>query len=148
MKIIDTNKKAYFDYEILDTFEAGIVLSGAEVKSVARGDINLRDGFCHFTDGELYLKNCHITPYDKGSYFNLEAARDRKLLLHKYELRRLIGKIKEKGLTLVPLKIYMKGSLVKLEIGLGKGKKLFDKKQSIKERDLDRHAEREIKDLR
>lgn len=145
IKQVTVNKKAYFDYEIIETFEAGIELSGAEVKSIKLGKMTLLDSFCFVQHGELYLKNAHIAPYEKGSHYNLEERRDRKLLLHKKEIERLIGKIKEKGFTLVPLKIYFKGRFIKAEIGLGKGKHTFDKKRVIKEKDLKRDAEREIK---
>lgn len=148
IKIIDNNKKAYFDYFIEDTYEAGVVLAGSEVKSIKAGNINLRDSFCFITKGEVWLKNCQVTPYEKGSAFNEEAKRDRKLLLNKNEINKLIGKIQEKGYTLIPLKVYLKNSLVKLEIGLGKGKQLHDKRDTLKDRDNKRDMERAIRDYK
>jgi len=145
MKIIDKNKKVYFEYEIDEKFEAGIVLVGSEVKSVRLGNVRLADSFCFIENGEVFLKNCHIAPYDKGSYFNEDTKRSRKLLLHKKEIDRLIGKIKQKGLTLVPTSIYINKNKVKLEIALGKGKKLHDKRKTLKEKDLKRETERAIK---
>jgi len=144
MKIIDKNKKAFFDYFIDEKLEAGIALKGSEVKSIRAGDVSLKDCFCHIDSGEIVLKNCYIAPYSKGSYFNEEPRRDRKLLLHRREIDRLIGKIKEKGFTIIPLTIYFTDRLVKLEIGLCKGKKLHDKRQSIKEKDIEREQQREI----
>ncbi len=145
--VIATNKKAHFDYFIEEKFEAGIVLVGCEVKSARAGNVTLNDCFCFFDSGELILKNSYIAPYERGSYNNVDARRDRKLLLHKQEIRRLIGKVKEKGYTLVPVKMYFSGNLVKVEIGLGKGKHAYDKKQTIKERDINRSARREIADM-
>lgn len=142
------NKKARFEYTILESYEAGIALTGAEVKSVKLGNINLRDSFCFITNGEIFLKNCHITPYEKGSAFNPEPLRDRKLLLHKSEIAKISGKIKQKGLTLVPLKVYFKANRLKVEIALCEGKKLYDKRQTIKERDLKKKAERDIASAR
>ena len=145
MKIIDKNKKALFDYEIEEKYESGIVLKGWEVKSIKGGDISLKESFCHIYKGEIFLKNAHIAPYKMGVSFEKQDPRqDRKLLLHKKEINRLIGKIKEKGLTLVPLMVYLKSGKVKLEVALAKGKKLFDKKQSLKEKDIKRDAEREM----
>ena len=143
-KMIANNKKAYFDYFIEETFEAGIVLEGNEVKSVKMGNVNLKDSFCHIEKGEVYLKNCHITPYEKGSAFNAEPRRNRKLLLSKREINKLIGKIKTKGYTLVPTQIYFSGRFVKLEIALAKGKQLHDKRDSLKEKDIKRDTEREL----
>ncbi len=148
INIIDKNKKAYFDYFIEETFEAGIVLQGNEVKSVKMGNVNLKDSFCHIDKGEVYLKNCHITPYEKGSAFNAEPRRNRKLLLNKREINKLIGKIKTKGYTLVPTQIYFSGNLVKLEIALAKGKQLHDKRDTLKEKDIKRDTEREIKNFK
>lgn len=148
MKLIDTNKKAYFDYFVLETVEAGIVLEGSEVKSVMAGNVRLADSFCQIDDGELWLKNCHITPYDKGSAFNPEARRNRKLLLHKGEIDKLIGKVQQKGFTLVPTRIYAKGNRVKVEIGLCKGKQLHDKRATLKEKEVKRQIDREIKNYR
>ena len=146
IKEITVNKKAFFDYFVEERIEAGISLFGSEVKSAKMGYMNIADSFCFVDGGELILKNCHITPYEKGSYYNPDARRDRKLLLHKKEIARLIGKVKEKGFTLVPLKAYFNGRFLKIELGLCKGKKSYDKKETIKNRDLDRQAERDIKD--
>lgn len=145
--VIATNKKAHFDYFIEETFEAGIQLIGCEVKSARAGNVTLSDCFCFFEKGELMLKNSYIAAYERGSYNNLPERRDRKLLMHKQELRRLVGKIKEKGYTLVPVKMYFKNSLVKVELGLGKGKHSFDKKQTVKERDIMRSARRDIAEM-
>ena len=144
MKIIADNRKAYFDYFIEETFEAGIVLEGSEVKSVKMGNINLKDCFCFFEDGELILKNCHITPYEKGSFFNKDARRDRKLLMHRQEIDKIFGKVKQKGFTLVPTKVYFKGNYVKIELALARGKHTYDKKETIKQKDIDRKVKREI----
>lgn len=146
-KVVAVNKKARFEYFIEEMFEAGVVLSGAEVKSAKMGHVNLSDSFCFIEGGEIVLKNSLISPYEKGSFFNAEAKRDRKLLLHKKEIMRLVGKIKEKGYTLVPLRAYFSGRYFKIELGLGKGKHLFDKKQTIRERDIKRSADRDIKNM-
>ncbi len=145
MKIIEKNKKAFFNYEIEEKIEAGIVLEGSEVKSVRAGNTNIKDAFCFIQGGEMILKNFYIAPFDKGSVFNPEPRRDRKLLLHKKEISRLIGKIRTKGYTLIPLAVYFLKNVVKIELGLGKGKKLYDKRDSIKEKDLLRQADRDIK---
>lgn len=145
MKVLSTNKKAYFDYEIIETYEAGIVLLGTEVKSAKEGKINLRDSFVKIINGEAFLLNCHISPYSHGNITNHDPTRTRKLLLHRKELNKLIGKSKEKGLTLIPLKIYEKGNKIKVEISLAKGKKKFDKRESIKEKDISREINRELK---
>lgn len=147
-KIIQQNKKAYFDYFIEDKYEAGISLKGSEVKSVKEGKISIKDSYCGIDDGEIYLKNCFITPYEKGSFFYPDEKRARKLLLHRYEIDKIIGKIREKGFTLVPTKVYFKGNKVKVEIALAKGKHTYDKRASIKERELIKKAERQIKELR
>jgi SsrA-binding protein len=146
IKEITVNKKAFFDYFVEEKIEAGLSLVGSEVKSAKMGYMNIADSFCFVDGGELILKNCHITPYEKGSYYNPDARRDRKLLLHKKEIARLIGKVKEKGFTLVPLRAYFKGRFLKIELGLCRGKKAYDKKETIKARDLDRQAERDIKE--
>lgn len=146
MKQIAYNRHAAYEYLILDKFEAGIVLEGAEVKSLRAGNCNLKDSFCLLYKGELYLKNMHIPLYDKAGAFNSkDSKRDRKLLMHKREIFRLAGKINEKGFTLVPLSLYFSGSLVKVEIALCKGKQNYDKKQTIADRDIKREMEREIK---
>lgn len=146
MKIIATNKKALFDYTILDRLEAGIVLTGDEVKSLRAGHVSLTGSFATITKGELFLLNCRITPYSHAySKDEEKASRSRKLLVHRRELEKLVGMISRKGVTLLPLKIYFTKGLVKIELGLGKHKKATDKKQKIKERDIAREAEREIK---
>ena len=148
IKVIATNRRARHEYFILDTVEAGIVLTGAEVKSVRLGKVSLADAFCAAVGGEMWLKNAQITPYEKGSYFNNAARADRKLLLHHAEIQKLAGKAGQQGLAIVPLQIYLKGSLVKVEIALVKGKKLYDKRESIKQRDVKRAAERDMADYR
>lgn len=146
MKLIQDNKYARFEYYVENTYEAGISLDGGEVKSVRAGNVNLKDSFCLIANGEVFIKNMHVAVYDKAGSFNVkDSNRDRRLLLHKCEINRLIGKVNEKGYTLVPLKIYFKDSLIKVEIGLCKGKHTYDKKQVIKDRDLERNAKREIK---
>lgn len=144
IKEVAVNRKARFDYFIEETFEAGISLSGSEVKSAKMGHINVADAFCFIEKGGITLKNCRIAPYEKGSSFNPDSLRDKQLLLHKREIARLIGKVREKGYTLVPLKAYFKGRFLKIELGLCKGKHSYDKKQTIRERDLDRQAQRDI----
>ena len=146
IKEVAVNKKARFDYFLEETAEAGISLSGAEVKSAKMGHINVADSFCFIEKGGITLKNCRIAPYEKGSVFNLDPLRDRQLLLHKREISRLIGKVREKGYTLVPLRAYFKGRYLKIELGLCKGKHNYDKKNVIRERDLDRQAQRDIKE--
>lgn len=146
IKEVTVNKKARFDYFIEETAEAGISLSGAEVKSAKMGHINVADSFCFIEKGGITLKNCRIAPYEKGSVFNLDPLRDRQLLLHKREISRLIGKVREKGYTLVPLRAYFKGRYLKIELGLCKGKHNYDKKNVIRERDLDRQTQRDIKE--
>ena len=146
IKEVAVNKKARFDYFIEETAEAGISLSGAEVKSAKMGHINVADSFCFIEKGGITLKNCRIAPYEKGSVFNLDPLRDRQLLLHKREISRLIGKVREKGYTLVPLRAYFKGRYLKIELGLCTGKHNYDKKNVIRERDLDRQAQRDIKE--
>ncbi|MGA1846517.1 SsrA-binding protein SmpB [Deferribacter abyssi] len=145
MKVLTTNKKAFHDYEIIEKYEAGIVLKGTEVKSAKNGRINLRDSFIRIKDGEAFLLNCHISPYEQGNIMNHDPKRTRKLLLHKREIERLAGKVQEKGLTLVPLKVYLKNNLVKIEIALAKGKKLYDKRETIKKKDLEREISRTLK---
>lgn len=148
-KVICTNKYAFFEYSILESYEAGIVLEGSEVKSLRAGNVNLKDSFCLIQNGELYLKNTHIAVYDKSGAFNTkDAKKDRKLLLHKQEIRKIKSKVSEQGLTLVPIKIYFKQSLIKIELALCRGKHTYDKKQVIKEKDLNREKLREIKNYR
>ncbi len=148
MKVIDKNKKAYFDYFLDEKFEAGIVLQGSEVKSVKLGNINLKDSFCQIENGEAWLKNCQISPYEKGSYFNDDPRRNRKLLLSRREIDKIAGKVKNKGFTLIPTMVYFKDRYVKVEIALAKGKQTHDKRDSIKEKDLMRDAQREIKNYK
>lgn len=145
-KLIAQNKKAYHDYFIEDTYECGISLSGTEVKSVRLGHVNLKDSFASLKSGEVILTGMHISPYEKGNIFNKDPLRDRKLLMHKYEIRRLIGKIKEDGYSLIPLKVYLKGSLVKVEMALARGKKNYDKRASIAEKEAKRRIDRKIKE--
>ncbi|AEA34146.1 SsrA-binding protein SmpB [Hippea maritima] len=139
------NRKARHDYEILETYEAGLELKGSEVKSIRMGSANLKDSYAEIKNGEIWVNNFHISPYKFASaHTNHDPYRKKKLLLHKYQIRRLIGKVKEKGLTLIPLKVYSKNGKIKMELALAKGKKLFDKRKDIKERDLTREAEREL----
>lgn len=145
-RMIQQNKKAYFNYFIEDTFEAGIALVGSEVKSIKLGKVNLKDAYVGLDKGEMYLKNCFVTSYEKGSYFNKDERRPRKLLLHRYEINKLTGKINEKGYTLIPTKIYFSGRRVKVEVALAKGKHNYDKRASIKEKDIKRSVERQIKE--
>lgn len=133
------NRQATFEYEILDKYVAGIVLTGTEIKSIREGKANLQDGYCHIHNGEVFVKGMNITPYAQGTHYNHEATRERKLLLKKSEIRKLEGKVEEKGLTLVPLRLFINDrGFAKLEIALAKGKKTYDKRQSIKERDVKR----------
>lgn len=146
MKIIATNKSASFEYFIEDKYEAGIVLEGNEIKSLRAGNVNMNDCFCFLRDGEISVKNMHIALYDKSDAFSTKnTRRDRKILLHKQEIAKIAGKINRQGYTLVPLKLYFKGSLVKIEIALCKGKHTYDKKQTIAERDTKRSVDRDIK---
>ena len=145
IRLIANNKKAYHDYFIEDTYEAGIELAGTEVKSMRMGKCSIKESFIQIDRGEVFVYGMHISPYEKGNIFNKDPLRTRKLLLHQYEIRKIAGKIAEKGYTLVPLKVYFKGSLVKVEIGIAKGKKLYDKRQDIAKKDQKREAEREFK---
>ena len=144
-RLIANNKKAYHDYFIEDTYEAGIELAGTEVKSMRMGKCSIKESFVQIEHGEVFVYGMHISPYEKGNIFNKDRLRTRKLLLHQYEIRKIAAKIAEKGFTLVPLKVYFKGSLVKVEIGIAKGKKLYDKRQTIAKNDQRREAEREFK---
>ena len=141
-KIVVTNRRALHEYFVLDRVEAGIVLKGTEVKSLRQGSANLQDGYGVVRNGEVWLVGLHISPFEKGNINNHDPKRDRKLLLHKQEIRRLFGKLSEKGLTLVPLRIYFKGNVAKVELGLGLGKKSYDKRQAIAKRDADRQMRR------
>lgn len=144
-KVITNNKKAYHDYFVEDKIEAGIVLAGSEVKSLRQGSVNLKDSYVFIKSGEPYLCNAHISPYEKGSVFNPDPRRDRKLLLHKDEIRKLRAKVEQKGYTLVPLRMYFVDALCKVEVGLCRGKHTYDKKATMMEKDLQREKEREIK---
>lgn len=144
-RLIANNKKAYHDYFIEDTYEAGIELAGTEVKSMRMGKCSIKESFVQIEHGEVFVYGMHISPYEKGNIFNKDPMRVRKLLLHRYEINKIEGSLQEKGLTLVPLKVYFKDSLVKLEIGVARGKKLYDKRQDIAKKDQRREAEREFK---
>lgn len=144
-RLIANNKKAYHDYFIEETYEAGIALHGTEVKSLRMGKCSIKESFVRIENEEVYIYGMHISPYEKGNIFNRDPLRVKKLLLHKSEIRKMKGKIAEKGYTLVPLKVYFNRSLVKVEIGLAKGKKLYDKRQDIAKKDQRREAERNFK---
>ena len=144
-KLIANNKKAYHEYFILDTWEAGISLVGTEVKSVRMGKCSIKESYVEVRNGEVYILGMNISPYEKGNLFNRDPLRPRKLLLHRAEIDALFGKLKEKGLTCVPLRVYLKGGRVKVEIGLAKGKKLYDKRAAIAEKDRKREAERAVR---
>ena len=145
MKIICTNKKATFEYFILDKFEAGIKLQGTEIKSIREGKCNINDAYVIIKDGKVYILNMHIAKYENGNIFNHDELRTRELLLNKHEINKLVSKIKLDGLTIVALKAYFKDALVKIEIALAKGKKTEDKRQSIKERDTNREIQKDLK---
>lgn len=144
-KLIANNKKAYHDYFIEDKYEAGIVLHGTEVKSLRMGKCSVKESFVRIQNGEVYIYGMNISPYEKGNIFNKDPLRIRKLLLHRSEINKMEVKLKEKGLTLVPIKVYFKDSLVKVEIGMARGKKLYDKRQDIAKKDQRREAERDFK---
>lgn len=144
-KLIANNKKAYFDYFIEEKYEAGIALHGTEVKSLRMGKCSLKESFLRIEKGEVFIYNMHISPYEKGNIFNKDPLRVKKLLMHKYEINKIAGKIVQKGYTLVPLQIYFKGSLVKVEIGLARGKKIYDKREDIAKKDQRREAEKDFK---
>ncbi len=145
IKTIAQNKKARHDYFIETAFEAGIALSGTEVKSIRLGSVNLKDSYAEVSKGEVLVHNMHISPYEKGNIFNKDPMRNRKLLLHKYEINKLIGYVQQKGYTLIPLSVYLKGSLVKVELAVAKGKLLHDKRHDIAERDAKREIERQFR---
>lgn len=146
MKIITTNRSASFEYFIEDKYEAGIVLEGSEIQSLRQGNVNMNDAFCFLRGNDVSVKNMHIAPYERADAFSTkDTRRDRKLLLHKHEIAKIAGKLNRQGYTLVPLKLYFKGSLVKMEVALCRGKHTYDKKQSIAERDIKRSTDREIK---
>lgn len=144
-KVVVTNKKARFEYEIIEVLEAGLVLTGTEVKSLRLGKANLQDSYATITEGEASLFNMHISPYEQGNIFNHDPDRVRKLLLHKQEIKRLTGKVVERGMTLIPLKIYFKGGRAKVALGLARGKSLVDRRKDIAKRDEQRLVEREFK---
>lgn len=144
-KLIANNKKARHDYFIEETYEAGMVLHGTEVKSLRLGKCSIKESFIRIEKGEVFIYNMHITPYEKGNIFNKDPLRAKKLLLHKYEIHKIAGKIQQQGYTLVPLNVYLSGSLVKIEVGLCRGKKLYDKRQDIAKRDQRREAEKNFK---
>ena len=146
IKVIAQNKKAYHDYFINETYECGIALVGTEVKSLRAGQVNLKDSYASIDNGEVILKQMHISPYEQGNIFNRDPMRPRKLLLHRHEIRKLIGTVKEDGIALIPLKLYFSGSHIKVELGLAKGKKLYDKRQSTAEKDAKRNLARKIKE--
>ena len=145
MKIVSQNKKAFHDYFILDTYEAGIELKGTEIKSARKGSVNLKDSFIRIKNNEAFIENMHIAPYEQGNLFNHEPLRTRKLLLHKKQIQKLQKEVKESGLTIVPTKVYFNTSKLKVEIALARGKKLYDKRQSLKEKDAKRDVERALK---
>ncbi len=144
-KLIANNKKAFHDYFIEESYEAGIALHGTEVKSMRQGKCSIKESFIRIENGEVYVYGMHVSPYEKGNIFNKDPLRTKKLLLHRYEINKLAGKVAEKGLTLVPLQVYFKEGKVKVEIGLARGKKLYDKRQDIAKKDQRREAEKEFK---
>lgn len=145
-KTITTNKKAFHEYHVLESYETGISLSGTEIKSIRQGGVNLKDAWCSIDNGELLVKQMHISPYEKGNIFNKPPTRNRKLLMHKKEIMCLLGLVKEQGITLVPLSLYFKGSLVKLQLGVCKGKKLYDKREVAAKKSAERDIARVIKE--
>ena len=143
-KIIATNPVAKHNYEIIDTIEAGLVLSGTEIKSIRNGKVNLKDSYAGIKSGEAYLYSMHISPYEHGNIFNKNPLRDRKLLLNRREIFKLVGLIKQKGYSLVPISLYFSGNFVKVELGIGKGKKIYDKRESLKEKTINREIKKEF----
>ncbi len=146
LKTIVTNKKAYHDYFVEESFEAGIELVGTEVKSVRAGSVNLKDAWCSVDDGEMFVKGMHISPYEQGNIFNRDPMRVRRLLVHKRDILRLFGQMKQQGYTLIPLSLYFKGSRIKLQVGLCRGKKLYDKRDDAARKDMKREADRALKE--
>ena len=140
-----SNRKAFHDYFVLERYEAGIELFGTEVKSIRAGGVNLKDSFCAVKDGELFARGVHISPYEKGNIFNKDPRRPRRLLMHKREIRKLFAATKQDGLTIVPLRVYLKNAKVKMEIGLCRGKKLYDKRDAEAKKDADREIEKQLK---
>ena len=145
VKLIANNKKAYHDYFLEEKYEAGIELHGTEVKSIRMGKCSIKEACVRIQNGEVYIYGMHVSPYEKGNIFNKDPLRPKKLLMHKTEIRKLVGKLAEQGYTLVPVEVYLKGSLVKVQIALAKGKKLYDKRQDIAKKDMKREAERDFK---
>lgn len=145
-KTITTNKKAFHDYFIEESLEAGIELFGTEVKSIRAGQVNLKDAWCSIVEGEMFVNGMHISPYEQGNIFNRDPRRVRRLLLHRREIMKLFGLVKQQGLTLIPLSLYFKGSRVKVQVGLCRGKKLYDKREDAARRDMKREAERAVKE--
>lgn len=145
LKTIADNRKARHDYFVLESYEAGIELTGTEVKSIREGGLNLKDSWISIDDGEAYIKQMHISPYEKGNIFNKDPLRTRKLLMHKREIMKLLGQVKQDGLTVIPISVYFKGSRVKVQVGLCKGKKLHDKRDAMAQRDAKRTIDRELK---
>lgn len=146
IKTITTNKNAYHEYFVIESFEAGIELTGTEIKSIRRGGVNLKDAWCSVDNGQMLIKQMHISPYDHGNIFNKDPMRVRRLLLHKREIMRLFGLVKQQGLSLIPLSLYFKGSLVKVQLGLCKGKKLYDKRAVAAEKSANRDMQRILKE--
>ena len=145
IKVIAKNPTAYHNYTIEDTLEAGIVLSGTEIKSIRMGKVNLKDTYASIKNGEAYIYGMHISPYEHGNIFNKDPLRDRKLLIHKKEIHKLLGLIKQKGYSLIPIELYFKGSFVKLKLGIGKGKKLYDKRQDLAKKDAQKQINMQLK---
>jgi SsrA-binding protein len=145
-KILSQNRKAFHDYFIEETYEAGLVLTGTEIKSIRKGSVNLRDAYARVENGEVMLHNMHVSPYEQGNRFNHDPMRSRKCLLHKAEVRKLIGAIREQGYTLVPTKVYIKNGFAKVEIGLAKGKKQHDKREALKKREASREIEKAFRE--
>lgn len=145
-KVVARNKKATHDYHIEETFEAGIVLTGTEIKSIRKGKVNLQDAYARVNKGELFVVGMHISPFEQGNRYNVDPTRTRKLLMHKKEINKLLGQIKVKGLTLIPLDLHLRDGFAKLQLALGKGKKLFDKRATAAKRDADRMIERKLKE--
>lgn len=143
-KVLAVNRQAGFNYHLSDRLEAGLVLTGTEVKSIREGRVNLRDSYANLKDGEVWLLNCHISPYSHGNIYNHDPLRSRKMLLHKEEIRRLIGKVRERGFTLVPTRLYMKKGRIKVEVALAKGKRQYDKRETERRREADREARQAI----
>lgn len=146
VKIVSTNRKARHEYFIEETFEAGISLKGTEVKSIRQGRCNIKEGYAQVINGEVFLFNVHVSPYEQGNIYNKDPIRTRKLLLHKREINKLTGYITQKGYTLIPLSVYIKDGLVKVEIGVARGKKLYDKREDIAKKDVERKIQRELKE--